>query len=369
MVTEAPNTGGLPPLAENSPGPSWTLILRRAVREFGRDGCTDLAAALTYFGVLSLFPAILALVSILGLIGNAKQTTEALMGVLGAVMQGPALDVVRGAVSNVTTSPAAGWTFFLGIVAALWSAGGYVGAFGRAMNKVYGVEEGRSGWKLRLSTLALTVLVVVLVAMMAVLLVVSGPVARALGDAIGAGSAVVVLWQAGKWPVLGIAAVVLVAILYQATPNFHPPRWRWLGWGAACALLLLIATSIGFGFYVVNFSSYEKTFGTIAGAIILLLWLWICNLALLFGAELDAEIERGRELRAGLDAHESLVLEPRSTTTIATSRRRQRDEVAAGEPGARRWGNGQTVGVVLGASSMVALWGYLQHRWEKQENR
>lgn len=293
--------------------PSWAYIAKKSFREFGNDQCTDLAAALTYYAVLSLFPALLALVSILGVIGQAEKTTEAMLQIVARLAPGTALDAIKGPIMQLTQSSAAGFTLIIGIVGALWSASGYVGAFGRAMNRIYEVDEGRPAWKLRPVQVLVTVVAVLLAALGSLMLVVSGPIADAIGGTIGLGPQVVAVWNIGKWPVLALAAVVAIAVLYYATPNVKQPKFRWMSIGAFIALITLVIASVGFAFYVGNFGNYNKTYGTIGGVVVLLLWLWIANLALLYGAEFDAETERGRQLQAGIEAEETLQLPPRGT--------------------------------------------------------
>ena len=291
---------------------SWKFILRKTIREFSADQCLDLAAALTYYAVLALFPAVLALVSLLGLIGRDDQGTSALMDIVKDVAPGAA-DTVEGVVTQLTQSHAAGFAVVVGFAGALWSASGYVGAFGRAMNRIYEIDEGRPFYKLRPMMLLVTLLAVVLAALVALALVVSGPVAQAVGSAIGLGDTGVTIWNIVKWPVMIGVVVLVVAILYYATPNIKQPKFRWISIGAGIAVLVWIVASVGFGFYVAHFSSYNKTYGSLAGVIVFLLWLWITNLALLFGAEVDSEIERGRQLQAGIKAEEDLQLPPRDT--------------------------------------------------------
>ncbi|BBZ58721.1 YihY/virulence factor BrkB family protein [Mycolicibacterium monacense] len=296
--------------------PSAFYVLRKTAREFGHDQCTDLAAALTYYAVLSLFPAVLVMVSLLGVFGQGRRTTDALLDIVSDVAPASTVDTLRPTIEQLVESPSAGFALVIGILTALWSASGYVGAFGRAMNRIYEVAEGRPVWKLRPLQLVLTFAALLGAALVAFMLAVSGPVAEALGNAIGLGEAAVTAWSIGRWPVILLLVVVAVAVLYYATPNVQQPKFRWISLGAGLAILTWIVASVGFGFYVANFSSYNKTYGTLAGVIIFLLWLWITNLALLFGAELDAELERGRQLQAGLPAERELQLPPRDTRVI-----------------------------------------------------
>ncbi len=310
-----PDDPGKPDGPTDLEKPSWKYVLRKTVREFSDDQCTDLAAALTYYAVLALFPALLAMVSLLGIVGQ-QDKTDALIGVLSDVGAGAAAETIRAPLQELTQSSAAGLGLVIGIVGALWSASGYVGAFGRAMNRIYEIREGRPFWKLRPLMIVITLAAVILAGLVAIGLVVSGPVARAIGDAIGLGETAVTVWNILKWPVLLALAALAVAILYYATPNVKQPKFRWISVGAAVAIVTWVVASALFGLYVSQFSNYNKTYGSLAGVIIFLLWLWITNLALLFGAELDAELERGRQLQAGIAAEEDIQLPPRDTRVI-----------------------------------------------------
>jgi len=291
---------------------SWKFILKKTIREFSKDQCLDLAAALTFYAVLALFPAILALVSLLSIFGQGSQGIDAMMGVIKDVAPGAA-DTLQGVVTQLSQSHSGGLALILGLLGALWSASGYIGAFGRAMNRVYEIDEGRPFYKLRPTMLLVTLVAVVLAALVGIGLVVSGPVAEAIGSAVGLGDTAVTVWNIVKWPVILAVVVVVVAILYYATPNIKQPKFRWISVGAGVAVVVWILASLGFALYVANFSNYNRTYGSLAGVIVFLLWLWITNLALLFGAEIDAEIERGRQLQAGIKAEESLQLPPRDT--------------------------------------------------------
>lgn len=302
---------------------SWKFIVKKTFREFSKDQCTDLAAALTYYAVLALFPALLALVSLLSIFGQGQKGTDALMGIVKDVAPSAA-NTLQGVVTQLTQSHAGGLGLVIGLLGALWSASGYIGAFGRAMNRVYEIDEGRPFYKLRPTMLVVTIIAVLLAAMVAVALVISGPVASAVGSAIGLGGTAVTIWNIVKWPLVLGVVILVVAILYYATPNIKQPKFRWMSVGAGIAVLVWILGSIAFGFYIANFSSYDKTYGSLAGVIVFLLWLWITNLALLFGAEIDAEVERGRQLQAGFEAEESLQLPPRDTK--ASDKNAEKDE-------------------------------------------
>jgi membrane protein len=300
--------------------PSWRYVLKQTVGEFGRDQCTDLAAALTYYAVLSLFPALLVVVSLLGVIGQGQRTSDTLLDLIGDISPGAAAETLRQPIQQLVEAPSAGFALVVGLLAAVWSASGYVGAFGRAMNRIYEVDEGRPAVKLRLQQLMLTFASLIVVALVVLMLAVSGPVAEAVGGLLGAGDTAVSVWNIARWPVLLLLVILGVALLYHASPNVEQPRFRWLSVGAAIAIVVWVVASLGFGVYVANFGSYNKTFGALAGVIVFLLWLWITNLALLFGAELDAELERGRQLQAGIAAESDLQLPLRDTSAIEKTR-------------------------------------------------
>lgn len=309
---------------------SWMFVLRKTAREFAADQCTDLAAGLTYYAVLSLFPALLVMVSMLGVFGQGQRTVKAMLEAAGDLVPASALDTLRPTIEQVVNSPSAGLTLLVGALGALWSASGYVGAFGRSMNRIYEVAEGRPAWKLRPLQLVLTLAALILAAAVALMLAVSGPIAAAVGNAIGLGSAAQTTWAFAKWPVILVFVTLAVAILYYVTPNVKQPKFRWLSIGSAVAILVWIAASVGFGVYVSNFGSYNKTYGALAGAIVFLLWLWLTNLALLFGAELNAELERGRQLQAGIHAERELQLPPKDTRLVEKNKAAEDKDVKLG---------------------------------------
>ncbi|MBD0322418.1 MAG: YihY/virulence factor BrkB family protein [Aldersonia sp.] len=310
--------------------PSWMYVLRKTAREFNDDQCTDLAAALTYYAVLSLFPALLAMVSLLGVFGQGQSTVDAVLQVVSDLGPSTAVDTLREPVTQLVQAPSAGFALVIGVLTALWSASGYVNAFGRAMNRIYEIDEGRPFWKLRPIMLAVTLVALLMIAAIGLMLALSGPVARAIGDAIGLGDTAVTVWSIAKWPVILLFVVLVVAILYYVTPNVKQPKFRWVSLGAFLAIVTWIIASVLFGLYVAFFSNYNKTYGSLAGVIIFLLWLWITNLALLFGAELDAELERGRQLQAGLPAEKDLQLPLRDTRNTDKKEEQERKDVARG---------------------------------------
>jgi membrane protein len=309
---------------------SWKYVLRKSFREFVDDQCPDRAASLTYYGVLALFPGLLALTSLLALVGQGQRAIDALFGIVEQVAPGEALDIIREPLEDFSASPAAGLAFVTGLVLAIWSASGYVGAFSRAMNQIYEIDEGRPFWKLRPMQLLVTIVTLALVVVIAVVLVVSGPVTEALGDALGVGEAVEIVWEIAKWPVLALAVILAIAILYYATPNAKQPKFRWISLGAVVAIVALVIVSAGFALYVANFANYDRTYGSFGGVIVFLLWLWLANCALLFGAEFDAELERGRQLQAGIEAEEDIQLPPRDTRKSEKTAKKEQEDIELG---------------------------------------
>jgi len=291
---------------------SWGGVFKRTVTEFRRDNLTDLAAALTYYGVLAIFPAIIALVSILGLIGQSA--TQPLIENLGKVAPGPAKEIFTSAIQNLNKSQgAAGIIFIAGLAGALWSASGYVAAFMRASNAIYDVEEGRPIWKTLPLRVSVTVVTVVLLAISAVAVVLTGGLAKQVGNLVGVGSSAVQAWDIAKWPVLVVLVGFMLAILYWAAPNVRHPGFRWISPGSILAVAVWLIASGAFALYVANFSSYNKTYGALAGIIVFLVWLWISNIAILLGAEFNAELERGRFIEAGNPPEREPFIEPRDT--------------------------------------------------------
>lgn len=335
-ITDRPEPGadpdeGKPASPTSLTGSAWKIGLKRAAGEFSRDQCTDQAAGLTYFAVLSLFPALLAVVSLLGVFGQGQATVDAVMELLEGAAPEETLAALRGPIDSLVNTPAAGFALVAGIAGALWSASGYVGAFARAMNRIYGVDEGRPFWKLKPSMLLLTAVILVLICIAGLLLVISGPIAAWVGDLIGLGETAVMVWDIAKWPVLLLVVVIILAVLYGFAPNVRQPKFRWVSMGAVVALVVWAVATAGFVFYVTNFGSYNATYGSLAGVIVFLLWLWITNNAFLFGAEVDAEIERARELQAGMHAEETIQLPPRDTAASdkAEAKLQQTIEAAA----------------------------------------
>jgi membrane protein len=291
----------------------WPTLKRTAL-EFQEDNMSDWAAALTYYGLLSLFPALIALVSILGLFGDPQTTTRQITDIVTQIGPSSAADTFSGPIESITSNrSAAGILFFVGLGVALWSASGYVGAFMRASNIAWETPEGRSFFKLRPLQMLVTLAMVIMLAIVALALVLTGPIVGAVGDSIGIGDTALQVWDIAKWPVLLVVVILMFSLLYYSAPNVKLPGFRFITPGAAFAVVAWLIASALFAFYVANFGSYDKTYGTLGGVVALLVWVWITNLALLFGVELNAERERGRELAADVPwAEREIQLEPRA---------------------------------------------------------
>ena len=298
---------------------SWLGVLKRTISEFREDNLTDWAAALTYYGILAVFPALLALVSVLGLIGPSA--TQPLIDNLSAVAPGPAKQIVTSAVQNLQrNSGAAGVLFVVGLALAVWSASGYVAAFMRASNAIYEVGEGRPIWKTVPTRVLVTIALLIMLAIVAVGVTVTGGLADQVGKLLGIGGTAVTVWDIVKWPVILLVVMTMLAVLYWAAPNVKHPRFRWVSPGGIAGVLLWLLASVGFAFYVANFSSYNKTYGALGGVIVFLVWLWISNIAVLLGAELNAEAERGRQIEGGMPEDREPFLEPRDRRKLKPDR-------------------------------------------------
>nr|WP_312018693.1 YihY/virulence factor BrkB family protein [Streptomyces sp. I05A-00742] len=293
---------------------SWWSVLRRTVKEFGDDELADRAAALTYYTMLSLFPALLVLVSLLGVAGRAA--AEKVLSNMEHIAPGPVHDILTGAVRQASASGGTGSVLaVVGLLGALWSASSYVAAFIRASNAVYDIREGRPVWKLTPLRLAVTVVLMLLATASALIVVFTGGLARQAGTALGVGDGALAVWSIVKWPVLVLLVIVMIATLYWASPNVRGRGFRWVTPGSFVALLLWMAVSAGFALYVAHFASYNKTYGTFAGLVIFLMWLWFTNLAILLGLEFDAELARERAILGGHPAGEEPYVPPRDTST------------------------------------------------------
>jgi len=294
---------------------SWTAALKRTWSEFREDNMSDWAAALTYYSVLAIFPALLAVVSVLGLIGPSA--TQPLIDNINTLAPGPAKDLLVSSIRNIQhSSGAAGVLFVVSIALAIWSASGYVAAFMRASNVIYDVGEGRPIWKTLPTRVLTTLALLVMLALVAVGVTVTGSVASSVGQSLGVGDTAVTVWGIAKWPVVVLVVMAMFGLLYWAAPNVKHPRFRWVTPGSIAGVVLWIVASVLFAVYVGNFSSHNKTYGALGGVIVFLIWLWISNIALLLGAELNAETERGRQIEAGHPEDREPFLEPRDTKKL-----------------------------------------------------
>ena len=299
------------------PKRSWMDTLKRTFREFKEDNLTDWAAALTYYSVLSIFPALIALISIVGLVADPATITRVLTDTISQLGPSTAVETFKGPIESITAnSGTAGLGLILGLAGALWTASGYVGAFMRASNAIYEIEEGRPFWKLRPLQILVTLILELMLAIVVVGLIVSGPLATAIGNAVGVGDTALTLFNIAKWPVLLVIVAIMLAVLYYASPNAKLPGFKWISPGSVLAVVIWILASAAFAFYVAHFGSYDKTYGTLGGVITFLVWMWITNLAVLFGAELNAELERSRELEAGEPAEHEIQLPPRTAPKV-----------------------------------------------------
>jgi membrane protein len=311
------DTGSGPQSPTELPKRSWVQVLKRTAKEFNDDKLTDWAAALTYYSVMSIFPALLVLTTILGTLG--PNSTQALIDNINSLQIGQGRDIVVNAIQELQSARgAAGPLAIIGILAALWSASAYVGAFIRASNAIYEMDEGRPMWKTLPLRLVLTVAMVLLLAVAVVGVVATGQLADRLGQMLGIGSAGVTVWEILKWPVIAALVALAFALLYWASPNVRQPKpgFRWITPGSALAVVVWLIASGGFAFYVGNFGSYNKTYGSLAGVIIFLVWLWISNMAVLFGAEFDSELAREKRIRAGQREEQEPFLPPRDTRKL-----------------------------------------------------
>lgn len=292
-------------LAKGSTG----RILRNTLREYRADNLSDLAAALTYYAILAVFPALLALVSVVGLLG--KHTAQSLTDNITTIAPGSVRSTLTGIVHQVQGSGGgAALAVVIGALVALWSASGYVAAFMRAGNAVYDIGEGRPAWKALPTRFLITVLIVVLLAAISVGVVFTGSLARRTGAVLGLGHTAVTVWNFAKWPVMVVLFALVVAVLHWAAPNVRH-GFAWVVRGSLLSILIWLVASAAFAVYVANFGSYNKTYGTFAGIIVFLVWLWISNIALLLGLEFSAESERARAVQGGHPPGEEPYVEPR----------------------------------------------------------
>jgi membrane protein len=285
----------------------WWGVLRRTVAEFIDDDLTDRAATLTYYGMMSIFPGLLVLVAGLSLLDHS--VTNDILANVRQLAPGPARDILIQAIVDLQRRPAT--SAVVGIVAlavAFWSATGYIGAFMRAANAIYDVPEARPVWKTIPLQLLVTAVTGLFFGLCAVSVVFTGRLAQWTGHALGIEKPTVDTFDILKWPALVVVAALLIDMLFWVAPNARQAGFRWITPGCVVAVIGLAAVSAGLAIYISRFNSYNRTYGTLAGVVIFLVWLWLCNIAILIGAELDAELSRARAIAVGHDGEPYLPL-------------------------------------------------------------
>jgi membrane protein len=321
----AARSGPAPRTLTDMPKAGWLAILKRSIREFKHDDVTDRAAALTYYGLLALFPAVLVLVSILGLLG--KSATQQVLNNVGQIAPGGVHTFLKGVITQVQgKAGAAGVAGIIGLVIAMWSTSGYVAAFMRASNAIYDIDEGRPIWKTGPIRLLTTLALVIMLVIAAAIVVLTGPIARQVGTAFGIGNTAVLIWDIAKWPVLLVIVSAMISLLYKVSPNVRQPSFRWVSAGGVIAVVTWLIASGLFAVYVSFSGSYNKTYGSLATVIVFLVWLWITNIAILLGAEFNAETQRERAIRAGLPDDSEPFAELRDTRKLSDPEKRRVDE-------------------------------------------
>ena len=312
-------------------------VLKRTFQEFREDKMTDWAASLTYYGVLSLFPALIAFLGIVGFFADPRSVSETITSIVSSLGPASAADTFAEPISSIASSDStSGIMALVGIGAALWSASGYVGAFVRASNMIYETPEGRPFWKLRPLQILVTLVMLLLALVVVLALILTGPVVEAVAAPHGLGETATTLWQYGKWPVLLAVVMTMIAVLYYAAPNVKQPGFRWATPGSIFAVVVWLLASAAFAFYVANFGSYSETYGSLGGVVVFLVWLWITNNAILLGAQLNSELERSRELEAGVPGAEyELQAEPRDEPKEAATAGTEPRDAEAGDAAAK----------------------------------
>ena len=309
-------------------GSSWRLAVRRALRAFGVDECPDVAASLTFYAVLALIPATMVSFSIVSLLGRGEETARVVGDVVGALMPDVSAESVRDGIAVIADARLSGILLVFALALTLWAVARYVAALGRGMNRIYGVAEGRPVWRLKSGQLLIALVVIVCSALILAILTFTDAVAEAVGQSLGLEDATLLVWRIVRWPLLTAIVVFVLAFLYYSSPNVKPARFRWMSLGAAAALAVLLIASLGFWLYVANFADYDRLYGAFAGVIVFALWLWIANMAILVGAEFDAEVQRVRQLLAGVPAETQVQVPLRDARRIAQSVRSDLEEEA-----------------------------------------
>jgi membrane protein len=307
----------------------WRVILTRAWHEFRINQVYDIAAALTYYAVLATFPAMLAVLALLGIFGSAEAVANDVLRVIEGLGGSSVIDPLREPIAQLLDASHAAPAFIIGLIAALWATSGYVGTFGRGMNRIYQVEEGRPFWEMRPVMIGVSAAILVLATAAGFAIILTGPIAESAAKVLGLDEGVVFWWDLGKLPLLAGIALFVIALLYWAAPNVKRRNLRWFSVGAGAALLTWMVSTALFGGYALGFGSYERVYGVLGGAVAFLLWIWLSNLAMLFGAVLDTEVERARQLRAGVAAEERVHLPLRNDRLIVKNLEQRARDVRA----------------------------------------
>jgi membrane protein len=306
---------------------SWRFAATRAWHGFMRHRGIDSAAALTFFATLSMFPAALTVVSAFAVVRDRERALDSIIGVIDEVATKSAVDTIRGPLTEFLSISSPGLALTVGLVIGLWSLSAYATAFGRAMNSVYEVQEGRQLWKFRGLMMLVTLVLIVAFAAITVILLATSPVAASVGESLGVAPPWITVWNIGKWPALAALAVLVVGTLYYYTPNVRHTRRRWVSWGASFAIIAWLLATAGFALYISTVGQYDRVYGWLGGGVVLLLWIYLSNLVLVLGAEVDAEIVRLRQLTAGIAAEITVQLPLRDTTrNLLLARQRADDE-------------------------------------------
>lgn len=305
---------------------SWRLVVRRTFRAFGVDGCPDVAAALTFYAVLALVPAVVVSFSAVILLGRGDETAQLIIELVRTTMPGLSTAAVTDLIAQLSETRLSGIVLVLAVGLTVWAVARYVAALGRGMNQIYGVAEGRPLWQLKGGQLLLALVLILGAATVATVLTITGGVAEELGRFLGMGDTALLLWRIIRGPLLAVVVILLLALLYYCAPNVRPARFRWMSLGAGVALLVLLLASVAFGFYIARLADYGRLYGAFAGVVVFALWLWIANMAILVGAEFDAEVERVRQLQAGIPAEKQVQVPLRDARRIADAVRKDRAE-------------------------------------------
>ncbi|MCU1585255.1 MAG: ribonuclease [Microbacteriaceae bacterium] len=329
-LADAPRGEGSPRSRRGLSAASWRLVYRRTIHGFIAHGLADMAGSLTYFGAIAIAPSIVALMSLSTMFGQGKESVSALLSTIDDVAPGSAISLLKQPLEQFSSSPTIGFAFVASTLISIWATSSYVAAFGRSLNRIYEITEGRPIWKLKPQQILVALAVAALVLITLAALVLSAPVTTGVGDALHIGSTPLTVWSVVKWPLLVLAVVLTVAILYYATPNVEQPKFRWMSEGAFVSVIVVVGVSLLFGTYVKDFAHYDRTYRSFAGIVFVLLWLWISNLTLLFGAEVDAQFERAKQLEAGVAAERQIQLPRRDTEASDRAARNRSEDVREG---------------------------------------